>query len=380
MRSRVRRIARLGRELTASHEAVFGLLSNLLPMLRTVRLTGRTNELTERFRDRSESVNRSIMQYAVNHTANAALLQLGAGIVLCTCIVFWVKLHGIDAMQLTVLVLVFARLTPVVAQVYQLLQKLAHELPALQNAVWNIDLWRARADATDSGTALTRPRHTIGLASVSGGYDGERDFVLHGATAVLPAGKVTALTGPTGAGKSTLADMLAGMLPPAAGAIELDGTPLGMRDLAAWRRHVGYVDQDAVVLSGTVRENLEFATGEVEPEWCEQVLEAAQVSEFLHELPGGLDALVGDQGALLSGGQRKRIAIARELLRRPWLLILDEATSSLDQATAAALLEGIAALPGAPTVLLISHDESDTALADTAFHLDAGRVIPRKGR
>jgi ATP-binding cassette subfamily C protein len=380
MRSRVQRIARLGRELTASHEAVYGMLSNLLPMLRTVRLTGRTSELTERFREKSESVNRSIMQYAVNHTANAALIQLGSGIVLCTCIVFWVKLHGIDAMQLTVLVLVFARLTPVVTQVHQFLQKLAHELPALQNAVWNIDLWRGRADDADAGTALTRPRHTIGLAGVSGGYDGDRDHVLHGVTVVLPAGKVSALTGPTGAGKSTLADILAGMLPPAAGAIELDGSPLGARDLAAWRRRVGYVDQDAVVLSGTVRDNLEFAAGEIDAAWCERVLEAAKVSEFLHELPGGLDAPVGEQGALLSGGQRKRIAVARELLRRPWLLILDEATSSLDYATSAALLEGIAALPGAPAVLLISHDESAVSLADTSFHLEAGRVVQEKGR
>ena len=149
MRARVRRIGRLGRQLTASHEAVYGLLGNLLPMLRTVRLTGRTAALTERFRNRAKP---STARHAdvVNHTANAALIQLGAGVVLCTCIVLWVRLYGIDAMQLTVLVLVFARLTPVVAQLHQLLQKLAHELPALHNALGSIDLWRARADAGDA--------------------------------------------------------------------------------------------------------------------------------------------------------------------------------------------------------------------------------------
>ena len=374
MRARVRRIGRLGRQLTASHEAVYGLLGNLLPMLRTVRLTGRTAALTERFRQQSEAVNRSIMQYVVNHTANAALIQLGAGVVLCTCIVLWVRLYGIDAMQLTLLVLVFARLTPVVAQLHQLLQKLAHDLPALHNALGSIDLWRARADAGDAARTLARPRHTIGLAGVSGGYDVERNTVLHDVTVVLPAGRVIALTGPTGAGKSTLADILAGMMPPAAGAIELDGRPLGRGELAAWRRRVGYVDQDAVVISGSLRDNLEFAAGEVDAAWLERVLEATKVSDFLPQLPGGLDAPVGEQGAMLSGGQRKRLAIARELLRRPWLLILDEATSSLDAPTAAALLRGIAALPEAPTVLLISHDESAVALADAAFHLDAGRM------
>jgi ATP-binding cassette subfamily C protein len=201
------------------------------------------------------------------------------------------------------------------------------------------------------------------------------DNGLHGVSFDVPRGDITVLTGHSGAGKSTSADVALGLLPPAQGQLLLDGKELEPGDLQWWRSHVAYVPQETILVPGTLRDNLVWSTpGDVSDEECWRVLDDAAAT-FARAMPEGLDTVLGDRGLRLSGGERQRIAIARGLLRRPSLLVLDEATSSLDDQTEAAVLDLVNSLVPAVTVLVIAHRKSTVDAAHHVVRFDQGRVV-----
>jgi ATP-binding cassette subfamily C protein len=201
--------------------------------------------------------------------------------------------------------------------------------------------------------------------------------VLRGVDLFLEAGKMTAIVGPSGAGKSTLADLANGLLLPTRGRLLVDGIPLGPAVMRQWRRQVGYVGQDTVLFHQSVRANLLWASPHATEEQMREALLLAS-AEFVYDLPGGLESVVGDRGILLSSGQRQRIALARALLRRPTLLLLDEATNALDVENEArvldALREAMRKREGRLTILMIAHRASAVRKADRVFELEGGRV------
>lgn len=190
----------------------------------------------------------------------------------------------------------------------------------------------------------------------------------------VPAGKITVLTGHSGAGKSTSADLALGLLQPASGEILVGGGALTPPDLPWWRRHVAYVPQETVLLPDTLRENLIWSVGrDISDDECWEALDRAAAG-FARALPRGLDAQLGDSGIRLSGGERQRIAIARALLRRPRLLVLDEATSNLDVAAESSILDLMSSLTPSMTLLVIAHRPSTVEAADHVVRLKEGRV------
>ncbi len=208
-----------------------------------------------------------------------------------------------------------------------------------------------------------------------------RDVTFHYATSgggvsglnmVVPRGGITALAGPSGAGKSTTADLALGLLQPDSGAVLVGGEPLQAEDLPWWRSHVAYVPQETVLLAGTLRDNLVWSVHARHRR--RRLLRGARTccGSVRHELPDGLDSLLGDRGVRLSGGERQRVAIARALLRQPALLVLDEATSSLDDDTEAAVLDTIGGLVPAMTVLVIAHRRTTLDMAQHVVRIEAG--------
>jgi ABC-type multidrug transport system fused ATPase/permease subunit len=198
--------------------------------------------------------------------------------------------------------------------------------------------------------------------------------VLQDVSLVFRSGYRTAIVGPSGGGKSTVVDLLARLFDPDEGRIAVDGMDVREYGLNSWRAHIGYVSQDTFIFHGTIRENIAFANPEASLADVEEAARLANAHEFVVELPGGYDTVVGDRGLKLSGGQRQRVAIARAILRDPPILIFDEATSSLDSVAERAVQAGIETASQDRTVIVIAHRLSTVMNADWIYVLDHGRV------
>ncbi len=188
-------------------------------------------------------------------------------------------------------------------------------------------------------------------------------------------GETVGLIGPSGAGKTSLADIILRLFRPTAGAVLLDGVPADDIAVEEWRKNVGYVSQDVFLFNGTLEENIRFYRSEVSFEDIVTATKQANIYEFIRELPEGFDTLTGDNGVMLSGGQRQRVALARALAGKPSLLVLDEATSALDSASEKLIQESIRALHGSVTVFIIAHRLSTIEHADRLFVLNRGRIV-----
>ncbi|MEU5396767.1 ABC transporter ATP-binding protein [Streptomyces tibetensis] len=205
-------------------------------------------------------------------------------------------------------------------------------------------------------------------------YADDLPYVHHGVTFTVPAQGMTAFVGPSGAGKTTVFSLIERFYDPESGVITLDGRDLNDWELPRLRAAIGYVEQDAPVLSGSLRDNLLLGNPEADEDALARVLKTTRLDGLVARLPGGLDTLVGHRGTKLSGGERQRVAIARALLRRPRLLLLDEATSQLDAVNEAALRDTVADVARTTTVLVVAHRLSTVTTADRIVVMDAGRV------
>jgi ATP-binding cassette subfamily B protein len=192
--------------------------------------------------------------------------------------------------------------------------------------------------------------------------------------AVAP-GEMVAVVGPSGAGKSTLLDLMQRFYDPATGVIEIGGVPLPEMSLGRLRDLVGFVPQDPVLFAGTLKENLRYGRADADEADIARALELAHATDFIAELPAGLDTKIGEGGVGLSGGQRQRLAIARALLVDPRILLLDEATSALDAQSEEHIRESLKDMQGERTILVIAHRLSTVRQADRILVLDHGRLL-----
>jgi ABC-type multidrug transport system fused ATPase/permease subunit len=215
---------------------------------------------------------------------------------------------------------------------------------------------------------------SVTFAGVWFRYREESPWVQRDLTFAIPPGGTTAIVGPSGAGKTTTFALLERFYQPVAGTIAIDGRDLRRWPLPELRATIGYVEQDAPVLAGTLRDNLSFAAPDIPERDLHAVLALTRLDGLRAHLPDGLDTLVGHRGTALSGGERQRIAIARALLRRPRLLLLDEATSQLDAVNELALREAVAEMARTTTVLVIAHRLSTVTNADQILVMDAGWI------
>ncbi|MCT9077980.1 ABC transporter ATP-binding protein [Streptomyces fulvoviolaceus] len=205
-------------------------------------------------------------------------------------------------------------------------------------------------------------------------YADDLPYVHHGVTFAVPAQGMTAFVGPSGAGKTTVFSLIERFYDPESGTVTLDGRDLADWELSQLRSAIGYVEQDAPVLSGSLRDNLLLGNPDADDDALTRVLKTTRLDGMIARLPKGLDTLVGHRGTRLSGGERQRVAIARALLRRPRLLLLDEATSQLDAVNEAALRDTVADVSRTTTVLVVAHRLSTVTMADRIVVMDAGRV------
>jgi ATP-binding cassette subfamily B protein/subfamily B ATP-binding cassette protein MsbA len=225
------------------------------------------------------------------------------------------------------------------------------------------------------GIPFAALQREIRLAGVSLQYSPELPPALREVSFNLRKGHTLALVGPSGSGKSSLADLLCALYAPTAGQILIDDTSLERLELASWQQRLGVVSQDTFLFNATIAENIAFGTPGATQAQIEAACEAAQAAGFIESLPKGYTTLVGERGYRLSGGQRQRLSLARAILRQPELLILDEATSALDSQSERLVQQAIERFERDHTVLVIAHRLSTIVGADQILVLEGGRVV-----
>jgi ATP-binding cassette subfamily C protein len=217
-------------------------------------------------------------------------------------------------------------------------------------------------------------QQAIRLEGVTFAYS--KNSVLDDASLVFPAGEITAIVGSSGAGKTTIVDLVIGLLRPQEGEVWIDDLPLKQVDLEQWRRMIGYVPQETLLLHDSIFINVTLGDPGITEQEAEEALRKAGIWEFVKTRRKGIHSSVGQRGLMLSGGQRQRIAIARAIVRKPKLLVLDEATTALDPKTEAGICQTLRKLRGENTILAISHQTAVLAVADRAYRIQDGAVTP----
>jgi ATP-binding cassette subfamily B protein len=230
-----------------------------------------------------------------------------------------------------------------------------------------------QSDADASTLAVSAG--TVEFEDVVFGYDRDDDPVIHDVSFRVEGGHTVGIVGPTGAGKSTLLKLLPRLYDVDSGTVRIDGQDVRAVDLRSLRRAIGYVSQEPFLFYGTVRENIRYGTFGADDAAIEQAARRAQAHEFIVNLPDGYDTLVGERGVKLSGGQRQRLAVARTMLKDPEILVLDEATSSVDTETEALIQRSLAAFAEDRTTFVIAHRLSTVRTADRILVVDDGRVV-----
>lgn len=225
------------------------------------------------------------------------------------------------------------------------------------------------------GSGPLQFRREICLAGVSFAYPSTSTPALKDVTLTIQKGESVGFIGPTGSGKSTLVDVVLGLLPPTAGKVLVDEHDIH-ENLRGWQDQIGYVPQSIYLTDDTIRRNVAFglASAEIDEDAVQRALEAAQLDDFIATLPKGLETLVGERGVRLSGGQRQRIGIARALYHKPTVLVFDEATSALDTATEREVMNALVALRGEKTILIVAHRLSTVEHCDRLYRVVMGRV------
>jgi subfamily B ATP-binding cassette protein MsbA len=239
------------------------------------------------------------------------------------------------------------------------------------------EILRMETEGAEAGrtVSLDEVRGDIVFEQVSFAYS-EKE-VLTDVNFEARAGSVTALVGSSGSGKSTIAGLAASFRIPTRGVVRIDGHDLRTVRLDSYRRHLGVVLQDEFLFEGTIRANILFARPDASEDRLLDAVRAAHVSEFTDRFDDGLDTLIGERGVKLSGGQRQRVSIARALLADPRILILDEATSSLDAESESLIQKSLAGLMRGRTTLVIAHRLSTIRRADQILVLEGGRIVER---
>jgi ATP-binding cassette subfamily C protein len=272
-------------------------------------------------------------------------------------------------------VAVCVRALPQLQSLQDTAQQFAHARPALDDIVRLIAEVEAHAEPADPAREPPRLERAIRLERVDFAFAGGRE-ALSGIELEIAALSTVALIGHSGAGKSTLADILGGLLAPDSGQMLIDDAPLDAAGRRAWRGQVAYMQQEAVLFAGSVRDNLLWARPDADDEAIARALGRA-AARFAYALPGGIACDLGEGGRQLSGGERQRIALARALLREPRLLILDEATSAVDPAAEREVADAVEQLRGSLTIVVIGHRGALTELAERQIVLEHGRIVAR---
>jgi ATP-binding cassette subfamily C protein len=363
-----------GEGLSEAMGSLYNAISEHLNGMKTAKSYGVEERHVEIFRGLAEQV-RHKYTYAVQNQAEVSYwFNIGSVITLTLILYVSIQILSIPTAGVLLLLFLFARVMPKFSSIQQSFQSLINMLPSFDRVM------KLQKRCEEAAEVETKRYEKIDLGNgikfnkVSFSYD-DSSTVIKDIDIVIKAGQTTAIVGPSGGGKTTIADLLMGLIAPKEGSILLDGKEFSPKSMRAWREQIGYVPQDTFLFNDTVKANLLWAKPNANEEEINLSLRFAAAEEFVNGLPKRLDTILGERGVLISGGERQRIALARALLRKPSLLILDEATSSLDSENEKRIQNAIEKLHGQMTILVISHRLSTIRGADVIHVVEGGRLV-----
>jgi ABC-type multidrug transport system fused ATPase/permease subunit len=373
-----RRLFDAGHRAQASTAAGMRQLQQASAGIKEVLLLGCAPELEEAYAADAAGLARARRDQAFLVQVPRLWYELAAVVALCllTGVMVW---QGRSTQQMLPTLGLFAvaafRMLPSVNRIAMGLQTVVFFTPTIDSL--RRELAEAPCIAAQPALPPVSFREAIRLEGVAFRYPHAQGQALEQIDLTIPHGAAVGLAGGSGAGKSTLVDIVLGLLAPTTGRVTVDGTDIA-GNLPGWQRLVGYVPQAIHLSDDTIRRNVAFGVPDrlIDDAAVARALRAARLDGFVASLPQGVDTTVGERGVRLSGGQRQRIGIARALYRDPEVLVLDEATSSLDTATEAEVMLAVNALHGTKTLIIVAHRLSTVADCDVVWRLEAGRLVP----
>jgi len=371
LRRLIRKNRRAGAKQTVHMQSLIAQMTDVLISIKPLKAMAREKQSDAVLSDTTRRLNRALQKQVLSKAALGSFQEPLTIVFLVLCLYIALMYWNLSLTAIMAMVFFIGKILKQVEKI----QKEYVNLVEYDSAYWSllakIDGAR-KAREEFAGTQIPSLSKAIRVDSVSFAYAGRP--VLKNVSIELPAGSFSALLGASGSGKTTLADLVTGLLRPQKGDIWIDNAPLSQIDISRWRQMIGYVPQENLLMHDTVFKNITLGENTIgEPE-VEDALRAAGAWDFVQRMPQGIHSVVGERGSMISGGQRQRIAIARALVKRPKLLILDEATTALDPKTEREICLTLQQLKGGITILAISHQSMVVECADWAYQLKEGRL------
>ena len=371
-----------GIAISEVNEERFRLMNEGFGGIKDLLLMGRDNDFIDRF-------NKSGKTLAYSQGTNAALVQapryfvellaFGSMIVL---ILYLIASHNGNLGMILPILSVYAigiiKLLPAFQQIYSSMAIIKANIPAFESIKQDLyDSLHKESKSQKFERNCFTPKKNISLENITFTYPNKEEPALNELDMSISTNNVIGIVGPSGSGKSTLIDILLGLIYPQKGHLKIDNEIINMKNRRSWQNTIGFVAQSIFLSEGTIAENVAFGlpSNQIDLDQVNHALEIAHLSEFVKSLKNGINTKVGERGVQLSGGQRQRIGIARALYNNAQVLVLDEATSSLDGITEKMIMEAIDAFSGKKTIILVAHRLKTVQKCDQIFFIDKGKVI-----
>jgi ATP-binding cassette subfamily C protein len=361
-----------GNRQTELRKSLMRLLADTFQSIKPLRAMARENTYDHLLKKKTIRLNKALQKQVLNQEFRAAFQKIVKMLFLAGAIYVLLTYWQMTLSSAMVLMYLIAKLLKRLNNVQSNYQGMVVN----ESAYWSLQetLQTVKSEREESGGDHTPAlNQAIQLENVTFAYDDHP--VLQNVSLHFQKGQIITIVGPSGSGKTTLVDLVIGLLRPQQGEVFIDDVPLAEVNLKSWRRIIGYIPQETILLHDTVLNNVTLGDPGLSEAEAREALRAAGAWEFVNSMPQAMQSIVGERGGKLSGGQRQRISIARALVHKPKLLILDEATSGLDPESEAAVCDTLQQLRGKHTILAISHQSALVKIADKAYRIRDGKIL-----
>lgn len=338
--------------------------------LKLIKSTTKESYFLQNISDSSCAMERHTVQITRYNAIVRLINTIGVAVIFC--LVFYSSLtwNSLPLATLVSLLVIFSRLMPQVSGLQSSYHHLLQIAPQYQDLLHQLEALNNHPEAAPSVRTTLDLKGSITLESIGFQYQATEPPIFENINACIHANTVVQITGRSGAGKSTLLDVISGLLLPSSGNLKVDGQVINAANQRDWRNRIAYITQDTQLINASIRDNLALLSCQQHSDAeINKALQLAHADGFVNKLPQGVDTIIGDKGTRLSGGQKQRVALARGLLLKPKLLILDEATNALDEKSQAEIHRVLQELKGSITMIIVSHDDTRLDFIDSKISL-----------